>query len=291
MGRFAPSPTGPVHFGTLVAAIGSYLQAKKNNGKWLLRMEDVDTTRKVKDADTDILNTLEAFGFEWHDEIIYQSKQTEYYKQVLDQLFSQSLIFPCICSRKQLAETNSKIYPGTCRQRHLPERKQHALRILAKDVSINFVDKVMGQQSQNIKTQCGDFIIQRRDGLFAYQLAVVADDALQGITEVVRGADLLASTARQIYLQQCLQYTTPVYCHLPLVVDANGAKISKSEGAARVTVKDKQKLLVAALAFLGQQPPEDLNKSNIADIWQWAINHWRLDRVPQQLNLPFTASS
>ncbi len=289
IGRFAPSPTGPVHFGTLVAAVGSYLQAKKNNGEWLLRMEDVDTTRKVDGADTDILNTLEAFGFEWHGEIIYQSKQTEYYTHVLDTLISQSLIFPCTCSRKQLAETNNKIYPGTCRQRHLAETGQHALRILAKDVSIDFVDQVMGQQTQNIKTQCGDFIIQRRDGLFAYQLAVVADDALQGITEVVRGADLLDSTARQIYLQQCLHYPSPDYCHLPLVVDANGAKISKSEGAARVTVKDKQIQLVAALAFLGQQLPEDLNKSNIADIWQWAIDHWRLDRVPHQTNLPSTA--
>ncbi|MDT8282853.1 MAG: tRNA glutamyl-Q(34) synthetase GluQRS [Gammaproteobacteria bacterium] len=288
-GRFAPSPTGPVHFGTLVAAVGSYLQAKINNGKWLLRMEDVDTTRKVEGADTDILHTLEAFGFEWHGEIIYQSKQTEYYQQVLDTLISQSLVFPCTCSRKQLAETNSKIYPGTCRRRHLPEKKQHALRILAQDINIGFVDKVMGKQSQNIKTQCGDFVIQRRDGLFAYQLAVVADDALQSITEVVRGADLLDSTARQIYLQQCLHYPSPDYCHLPLVVDANGAKISKSAGAARVTIKNRQELLVAALAFLGQQPPTEINNSDITDIWRWAIAHWRVDRVPHQTNPAFTS--
>jgi glutamyl-Q tRNA(Asp) synthetase len=200
------------------------------------------------------------------------------------------LIFPCVCSRKQLTETNNKIYPGTCRQRHLPEKQPHALRILAKDVSIDFVDKIMGPRSQNIKTQCGDFVIQRRDGLFAYQLAVVADDALQGITEVVRGADLLDSTPRQIYLQQLLRYPTPDYCHLPLVVDANGVKISKSEGAARVTVRDKQKLLVAVLAYLGQQPDKDLSHSDIADIWQWAIAHWRLERVPRQTGLPVTVS-
>lgn len=288
-GRFAPSPTGPLHFGSLVAAVGSYLQAKNNNGRWLIRMEDVDTMRKVRGADTHILNTLEAYGFEWDGEIIYQSNQTEHYQQALDQLISQSQVFPCLCSRKQLAEKESSIYPGTCRQRKLPESNEHALRVIAEDIDISFTDGVMGEQSQNIKNQCGDFIIKRRDGLFAYQLAVVVDDALQGITEVVRGSDLLDSTARQIYLQQLLYYPTPAYCHLPLAVDVTGIKISKSEGAAKVDISNKNRLLVSALTFLGQQPPGDLANSGINDIWQWASNHWRLQQVPKK-NQPLPSS-
>ena len=285
-GRFAPSPTGPVHFGTLIAAVGSYLQAKKNNGEWLIRMEDVDTTRTVKGSDTDILKTLEAFGFEWDGEIIYQSKQSEYYQHALAKLLSQSLIFPCTCSRKQLSTTGSDIYPGTCRENQLPEKNEHALRLFSKNTTIEFTDAIMGKQTQNIQRQCGDFIIKRRDGLFAYQLAVVVDDALQNITEVVRGSDLLASTARQIYLQQRLDYATPAYCHLPIVVDANGNKISKSEGAARVDTRNREKLLFSVLIFLGQQPPADLSKSGINDIWMWAKNNWNINRLPTHTQIP-----
>ena len=285
IGRFAPSPTGPVHYGTLIAAAGSYLQAKKNRGKWLIRMEDVDITRKVDGADTDILNTLESFGFEWDDEVIYQTKQTEYYQQALERLIAQSLVFPCLCSRKQLAETNNNIYPGTCRKRILPEKNEHALRILANDINIEFTDKVMGKRSQNIKQQCGDFIIKRRDGLFAYQLAVVVDDALQNISEIVRGADLLDSTPRQIYLQQLLNYPTPDYCHLPLAVDNSGIKISKSEGAAKIDVKHKEQQLLSVLAFLGQSPPEELAKSSINDIWSWATEHWDATDVPSKSHI------
>lgn len=284
-GRFAPSPTGPVHFGTLIAAVGSYLQAKKNQGKWLMRMEDVDITRKVDGADTDILHTLEAYGFEWDGAIIYQSKQTEYYEQALEQLVSESMVFPCTCSRKKLAETNSNIYPGFCRSAHLPVKSEHALRVLADNINIEFDDAVMGTQRQNIEQQCGDFIIRRRDNLFAYQLAVVVDDTLQNISEVVRGADLLDSTARQIYLQQLLQYPTPDYCHLPLAVDAAGNKISKSEGAASVGLKNKEKSLISALNFLGQQAPVELVKSPIDDIWEWAVTHWDIQRVPRMKNI------
>jgi glutamyl-Q tRNA(Asp) synthetase len=284
-GRFAPSPTGPVHYGTLIAAVGSYLQAKKNNGEWLIRMEDVDTTRKIDGADTDILRTLELFGFEWDGEVIYQSRQTEYYEQALEQLISQSLVFPCFCSRKQLAGSNSNIYPGTCRQRRLPEKNKHALRVIANNINIEFNDAVMGKQSQNIKQQCGDFIIKRRDGLFAYQLAVVVDDAMQNISEIVRGADLLDSTPRQIYLQQLLHYSTPDYCHLPLAVDATGNKISKSEGGSKINPNDRGKLLISVLEFLGQKPPADLLESNINDIWTWAVKHWQIKRVPAIKNI------
>ncbi len=285
-GRFAPSPTGAVHFGTLLAAVGSYLQAKKNNGQWIIRMEDVDLTRKVLGADTDILHTLEAFGLEWQGEILYQSAQNEHYENALQQLVEQSLVFPCLCTRKQLAETDSDIYPGTCRQRRLPEKNDHALRVIADDINIEFNDAIMGEQSQNMAQQCGDFIIKRRDGLFAYQLAVVADDAAQGITEIVRGADLLDSTPRQIYLQQLLGYTTPAYCHLPLAVDSDGNKISKSEGAAKVDIKNKEKQLCEVLEFLGQDPPADLASYSVDDIWQWAIHNWNINTVPQNKRRP-----
>ena len=281
-GRFAPSPTGCVHFGTLVAAVGSYLQAKSNDGDWLIRMEDVDTTRAIENADTDILNTLEAFGFEWQGEILYQSKRTQYYQYALDTLTEQGLTFPCICSRKILAETTSDIYPGTCRHRTLPENKQHAIRLLANNIDIGFEDRVMGKQKQNIQNQCGDFVIKRRDGLFAYQLAVVVDDAEQGITEIVRGTDLLSSTPRQIYLQQLLGYNTPDYCHLPLAVDKQGNKISKSEGASAIEIKHKEKHIFDALAFLGQKPPAALAKSSLDDIWSWAGKHWQHTCIPKQ---------
>ncbi len=285
-GRFAPSPTGAVHFGTLLAAVGSYLQAKKNDGEWIIRMEDVDLTRKVSGADTDILHTLEAFGFEWQGEILYQSAQNEYYENASQQLIEQSRVFPCLCTRKQLAESGNDIYPGNCRQRQLPEKSDHALRVIADDTNITFNDAIMGKRSQHMAKQCGDFIIKRRDGLFAYQLAVVVDDAMQGISEVVRGADLIDSTPRQIYLQQLLAYTTPTYCHLPLAVDSHGNKISKSEGAAKVDVKNKEKQLCEVLSFLGQQPPADLSDCSINDIWHWTINNWNLDAVPQKKRRP-----
>jgi len=285
-GRFAPSPTGAVHFGTLLAAIGSYLQAKKNNGEWIIRMEDVDLTRKVDGADTDILHTLEAFGFEWQGEILYQSTQNEYYENASQQLIEQSLVFPCLCTRKQLAEGSGNLYPGNCRQRQLPEKNDHALRVIASDINITFNDAIMGKRSQHMAQQCGDFIIKRRDELFAYQLAVVVDDAMQGISEIVRGADLLDSTTRQIYLQQLLGYTTPAYCHLPLAVDSYGNKISKSEGAAKVNIKNKEILLCKTLEFLAQKPPVDLVNGSINDIWQWAIAHWNIHAVPQNKRRP-----
>ncbi len=284
-GRFAPSPTGPVHFGTLIAAVGSYLQTKKNRGEWLIRMEDVDTTRTVKGSDVEILTTLEAFGFEWDGDIIYQSEQTDHYQHALEQLIDQSLVFPCVCSRKQLAKTGSDIYPGTCRERKLPEKKEHALRLTAKDITIEFNDIVMGKQSQNMEQQCGDFVIKRRDGLFAYQLAVAVDDALQNITEIVRGSDLLDSTPRQIYLQQLLAYPTPAYCHLPLAVDSDGNKISKSEGATKVDIKNREKLVCSVLEFLGQNPPADLSDSGINDIWSWALEHWDVTHISSKAHI------
>ncbi len=286
IGRFAPSPTGPVHFGTLVAAMASYLQAKKNHGKWRLRMEDVDITRKIKGADSAILTTLESYGFQWDGEVIYQSFRTQYYTEALQQLIEQSRVFPCICSRKQLNESGSEVYPGTCRNRLFPEPVPHNLRLHCDTRQIKFNDQIMGPQLFNLPTDCGDFIIKRRDGLFAYQLTVVVDDARQGITEVVRGADLLDSTAKQIYLQQLLDYAQPDYLHIPLAVNQNGQKLSKSMTAANIKHDPPQTSLVRALDFLGQQPPVHLKYSPVEAIWHWAIHHWDITKIPPQKSRP-----
>jgi glutamyl-Q tRNA(Asp) synthetase len=286
-GRYAPSPTGPLHFGTLVSAVGSYLQARSQQGQWLMRIEDVDTTRSVTGAADDMLHTFESFGFEWDGEVIYQSQRTEHYEHALAVLKEKNLVYPCTCSRKQIADSITEgtavgIYNGKCRSQTLPLDEEHALRLQVDDTSISFEDLVMGQNSQQLTTECGDFVIQRRDGLFAYQLAVVVDDALQGITEVVRGADLLDSTPRQIYLQQQLGYTRPGYLHLPLVTDEAGQKLGKSTGGAVLDRTQPVKSLYAALRHLGQQPPAELETGELSSAWQWAIEHWNINNIPRQ---------
>ncbi len=287
-GRFAPSPTGSPHLGTLVAAVASYLQARTSKGEWLLRIEDVDTTRRVPGADDTMLRTLDKFGFEWDGEVIWQSKRSAFYAQALEQLDADDLVFPCTCSRKLLAQTaveQSGIYPGTCRSQKLPFPHDHAVRVRVPDIIISFDDAIIGEYQQSLATECGDFVIKRRDGLFAYQLAVVVDDARQGITEIVRGADLLDSTPRQIFLQQCLDYTRPGYLHLPLILDHEGRKLSKSEGAAELNPDRPAKSIHAALHHLGQQPPADLVKAGTVDIWQWAMENWSISKIPTPDNV------
>lgn len=285
-GRFAPSPTGPMHLGTLIAALASYLQARKQQGEWLLRIEDVDTTRSVKGAADSMLRTLDRFGFEWQGEVVYQSKRNDYYAAALEALMSDNLVYPCTCSRKKLAQGTIQgiphtIYPGTCRHRKLPLQEQHALRLKVDASIIAFDDRVMGRFQQQLDSECGDFVIRRRDGLFAYQLAVVADDALQGITEVVRGADLLDSTPRQIYLQQQLGYDQPAYLHLPLVVDEHDMKLGKSTGGAALDDSHPEPSLVTALKHLGLQAPADLSRSDNRTFWQWAIENWDISSIPR----------
>ena len=282
IGRFAPSPTGPMHFGTLLAATGSYLQARTSGGEWLLRIEDVDTIRAVPGMADHMLRTLDLFGFEWDREVVVQSQRDDIYAVALQQLIYDDLIFPCTCSRKQLADADATVYPGTCRARTLPLRKQHALRVRVPDETIVFEDAVMGAQAQKLASECGDFVLRRRDGLYAYQLAVVVDDALQGITEVVRGADLLESTARQIYLQRALGYATPAYLHLPVAMDEHGAKLGKSTGAAVIDVKQPAAVMSRVLAFLGQNPPVELANETLDNVWRWAIEHWDIRKIPQQ---------
>lgn len=252
-----------------------------------MRIEDVDTTRSVPGATEALLKAFETFGFEWDGEVIYQSGRTELYQHAMSTLSEQGLIYPCTCSRKQIADDIIEdvpvvIYNGKCRFRTLPLDEEHALRIRVDDTRITFDDRVMGQIRQQLNTECGDFVIKRRDGLFAYQLAVVVDDALQGITEVVRGADLLESTARQIYLQQLLQYTQPDYLHLPLVVDENQQKFGKSTGGAALDTVQPVRSLVTALKHLGQQPPDALETADLSSFWQWAVEHWNIRNIPRQ---------
>ncbi|MEJ2590864.1 MAG: tRNA glutamyl-Q(34) synthetase GluQRS [Candidatus Thiodiazotropha sp.] len=289
-GRFAPSPTGALHFGSLVAALGSYLDARSQRGQWLLRMEDLDRTREVKGAADAILRSLDAFGFEWDGPVCYQRHRSEAYAEALDRLLQEGQAYACSCSRKQIAQAapvgdEGPIYPGTCRTRHLQARHARSIRLLTRDEEIAFHDRIQGPARQNIGREIGDFVIRRADGFHAYQLAVVVDDAWQGITRVVRGADLLMSTPRQCHLQQVLGLTRPEYAHLPLAVDAAGRKLSKQHGDAPVDPRRPLNALMQALAFLHQPLPPDRPVS-LDEFWAWGVKNWSLSAIPAQPRLP-----
>jgi glutamyl-Q tRNA(Asp) synthetase len=260
IGRFAPSPTGPLHFGSLVAAVASWLDARAAGGRWLVRIEDVDTTRSVPGAAESILRTLEALGLTWDGEVVWQSRRTAHYEAALERLRAGGYVYRCRCSRREIADSGltgleGAIYPGTCRHLALTGPGL-AERMIAPAEPVSFVDRAIGTVSQNIARDIGDFVVKRRDGLFAYQLAVVVDDALQGVTDVVRGADLLWSTPRQIVLQRALGHPTPRYLHFPVVTNAAGEKLSKQTGAEAILPSHGTELLRHALAFLGQPPAE-----------------------------------
>ncbi|MFA4969298.1 MAG: tRNA glutamyl-Q(34) synthetase GluQRS [Sulfuritalea sp.] len=285
-GRFAPSPTGPLHFGSLVAAVGSLLEARTRHGEWHLRMEDVDAPRCSAAAAGEILRVLEACGFAWDGEIVWQSRRGEAYAAALERLKAAGRVFPCACTRRELADSaiapdGAAIYPGTCRSGLAPGRTARAWRLRVDDARVGFDDAIQGRIVSELARDAGDFILLRADGLFAYQLAVVVDDAEAGITHVVRGADLLASTSRQIYLQQCLGVPTPDYAHLPVVVNAAGEKLSKQTRAAPVDSARPGPALFAALKFLGQRPPAELSAAPVAELWAWAMANWRLAAVPR----------
>ncbi|MEW8028062.1 MAG: tRNA glutamyl-Q(34) synthetase GluQRS [Candidatus Thiodiazotropha sp.] len=292
-GRFAPSPSGELHFGSLVAAMGSYLDARSHHGEWLVRMEDLDRTREVKGAAKSILQTLESFGFCWDGEIIYQSQRTVAYAEAVDRLIQTRLAYPCGCSRKFI-EAQAKygaegaIYPGTCRNGVVAGRAERSIRVLTTDEEITVMDSVQGRISQQIDREIGDFVIRRADGFHAYQLAVVIDDAWQGITDIVRGADLISSTPRQYYLQTLLRLPHPAYVHLPLAVDDQGRKLSKQSRDARVDSKQPLDALLRALAFLNQPLPPQ-RPETIEAFWQWAVMHWSLKPIPAQLQIPATS--
>ncbi len=287
-GRFAPSPTGPLHFGSLVAAVGSYLDARAAGGRWLLRVEDVDAPRNVPGAAEAILRTLGDFGFVWDDAPVWQSSRLETYRQILDLLRFQGEVYPCACSRREIADSagypsvdGGRVYPGTCRQGLPPGRSPRAWRMRVEDVELGFNDRVQGWRSQHIARDVGDFVLLRADGQYAYQLAVVVDDAEAGVTDVVRGADLIDSTPRQLWLQQRLGYPTQRYAHLPVATNAAGEKLSKQTLAPAVSSADGVALLVRALRFLGQPVPGEAAQMPHTAFWDWAIAHWQMARVPR----------
>ncbi len=285
-GRFAPTPSGPLHFGSLVAALGSYCQARHRRQPWLLRIEDVDTPRVVDGAADAILRDLEAFGFAWDGPVTYQSQRLDCYREHLDRLIADGAVYACACSRRQLREQGvasgplGQIYPGNCRRRALP-LDTGAIRL---DVGaagrVGFVDGVYGEFDLDLPASVGDFVLRRADGIFAYHLAVVVDDALQGIDEVVRGADLLENTCLHLYLQRCLGLPAPAYLHLPLVNTADGQKLSKQTGAEALRVEQAPDLLVAALRHLGQQPPADLAGAPVREILDRAVAAWDTRAIP-----------
>lgn len=285
IGRFAPSPTGPLHFGSLVAAVASYCDAKSAQGKWLLRIEDVDKPREVKGAAQSIVDTLAAFGFEWDDDIVYQSNQIAHYEQALSQLKQKFLAYPCTCSRKEIADSSNLqgiegvIYPGTCLHQPIKSNAPIAWRIKTQVLTSEFKDAIQGDIRQDLSNEIGDFVIKRSDGLFAYQLAVVVDDALQGVTHVIRGADLLMSTPRQIYLQHLLNLPATQYAHIPIVKNAAGEKLSKQTLAAAINPQQAKQQLLDALSFLNQSPPDSLYQATLNEIWHWAISNWKLSRL------------
>ncbi|MDR1647601.1 MAG: tRNA glutamyl-Q(34) synthetase GluQRS [Zoogloeaceae bacterium] len=287
-GRFAPSPTGHLHFGSLIAALASCLEARAQGGRWLVRMEDVDAPRNTPGAAESILKTLEAYGFVWDGAVLWQSTRLEAYRAALERLRAQGLVFGCACSRKEIAAAThiraldgSLRYPGTCRAGWPAGRTPRAWRFRVTDQPVSFMDAVQGAQEQNLAQETGDFVLLRADGLFAYQLAVVTDDADQGITHVVRGADLLDSTPRQIALQRALAVATPSYAHLPVVVDATGEKLSKQTLAPPLEIARAAENLVAALCFLGQCPPLGLRRARVTEVWDWAQKHWDFAAIPR----------
>lgn len=292
IGRFAPSPTGSLHFGSLVAAVASYCDARKNHGNWLLRMEDLDRPRTVHGAADTILQQLESFGFEWDGPVVYQSQRDSFYNEALETLNAKQLIYPCTCTRKEIADSSTNIgiegviYPGTCLQQPIKPDAPIAWRIKTNSIKISFKDAIQGEISQNLQSDIGDFILKRADGLFAYQLAVVVDDAAQGITNIVRGADLLDSTPRQIYLQKQLKCLQPQYTHIPVASNAAGEKLSKQTLAAPLDTSKTSIQLIQALHFLGQTPPASLLNEDNHTIWQWAFSHWQLSMIPRSKTLP-----
>lgn len=290
-GRFAPSPTGPLHFGSLISAVASYLHARTHNGRWLVRMEDLDPPREQPGAADDILRSLEAHGLDWDGDVLWQSARHSAYDEALDQLRKQDRLFDCACSRKDIAlaqtqqGSSARIYPGTCRRGLRPGKKPRSTRVRVEVQRVGFEDLIQGLYFQDLALEVGDFVLRRADGLYAYQLAVVVDDAAQGITEVVRGCDLLDSTPRQIYLQRLLGLPTPGYAHLPLATNPAGEKWSKQTSAPSLSDDRAGVSLWAALAFLGQTPPRSLRGATVTEILAWGRAHWRMDRVPSRQNM------
>ncbi|POZ62328.1 tRNA glutamyl-Q(34) synthetase GluQRS [Chromobacterium alticapitis] len=283
-GRFAPSPTGLLHAGSLSTAVGSYLEARSRGGQWLLRMEDLDPPREMPGAADAILRTLEAFGFEWDGEVVYQSRRHDLYREALRQLIASGHAYACCCTRKEIAATARRgldgyVYPGTCRKGCPDGREGRAWRLRVEDGEWTTHDRLQGDCRQDLARDIGDFILLRADGFWAYQLAVVVDDAEQGMTDIVRGADLLVSTPRQLAVYDALGLARPEYCHLPVLTNGAGEKLSKQTLAPAISGADAARQLRVALSRLGHAPPEDCQ--GLSEVWAWALANWSLGRVPR----------
>ena len=269
IGRFAPSPTGPLHLGSLYTALASFLQARSQQGLWLLRIDDLDTPRNIKGSADSILKTLETFGLHWDGRVAYQSQTLELYHEILDQLTQDKLIYPCTCSRKTL----TAVYSGICRNKQTLPNSPYSLRIKTDNRIIAFNDGLQGLISQNLADH-GDFILKRKDQIIAYQFAVVIDDDRQHINHVVRGYDLLDSTPRQIYLQQLLGLVTPDYMHVPVIIDEQGYKLSKQTRATAVDLKKPHAVIFELLNLLKQNPPGELQHAPLTELLSWSIENW-----------------
>ncbi len=280
IGRFAPSPTGPLHLGSLYTALASFLDARAQQGQWRLRIDDLDTPRNIAGACGDILKTLEGFGLEWDGPVDYQSLHLDEYHHALHHLIEQGYVYRCVCSRKTLAAaSHSTVYPGICRNRLAPAGMAYALRIKTDHQAIAFIDPLQGLLSQDLATQQGDFVLRRKEGIIAYTFAVVLDDARQCISHVVRGADLLDETPKQIYVQQLLGLPTPGYLHVPILVDQQGQKLSKQTRAAPVELSKPHLTVFQLLQWLKQNPPATLQQAPLSELLRWAVSHWRADRL------------
>jgi|DEB0MinimDraft_12_1074336.scaffolds.fasta_scaffold27621_2 glutamyl-Q tRNA(Asp) synthetase len=301
IGRFAPSPTGPLHFGSLVSALASYLDIRQRGGRWLVRIEDIDPPREVPGASETILRQLDAHGLHWDGNVLYQSERLPSYLEALEQLKQKDLIYYCQCNRPRMQRLGG-IYDSQCRYLQLAA-KDNAIRLNVGDIvsaetgiggatenqtgaaHLSFTDQIMGHYQQCLRAEVGDFVLRRRDGLFSYQLAVVVDDQYQGITHITRGSDLLDSTPRQIYLQQCLGYSQLEYAHLPVAINLNGQKLSKQNHAAALVPGNEAHNLFTALVWLQQEPPAALAKQSITEILDWGIKHWFLAKIPGTLGI------
>lgn len=287
IGRFAPTPSGFLHFGSLVASLASFLDAKTQGGLWFLRIDDVDLPRARADSVLNILQTLEAFGFEWDGDVVYQSRHLGIYQEFLEKL--RPFLFECNCTRQSLKNQRKTsdggiFYPGICQNRNIAgDLKDKTIRFTVPDNILTFNDFLLGTCAQNLADDCGDFVIKRRDNVFAYHLATVVDDYLSGISHVVRGSDLKDSTFRQILLQQVLGFETPFYAHVPIVKNAKGEKLSKQTQATPLNHKNPSKDLWDALKFLKQNPPVEIKSASTVEIWDWAKKNWSLSALIAQM--------
>ncbi|WP_210398099.1 tRNA glutamyl-Q(34) synthetase GluQRS [Motiliproteus sediminis] len=285
IGRFAPSPTGALHFGSLMAAVASFLDARAHQGQWLVRIEDLDPPREQPGASDQILRTLERYGLLWDGKVLYQSQRHALYRDTLQRLLRKGLAYRCDCSRQQIAARGGRPYDGHCRLRQAEISEPAAIRAVVDDRPIGFVDRIQGPQQFQFEQGSGDFILFRRDGFFAYQLAVVVDDHAQGINQIVRGSDLLDSTPHQRHLQQQLDLARPHYAHIPVMVNQTGQKLSKQTFATALDPKHPSRALHAALQVLGQQPPAAMRNATPAELLSWAITHWHIDAVPARMSV------